>query len=184
MKVYKPVGSEGYELCHPENKGGFEQISTLINGEKRGESWVPIRMRIINFDEGVVLRPSDSPWLGASYALIFRKKAIDALRPLLEVDGELLPLSCPGHDLWIYNTFRVLDALDEDASTVMRLKSGKPFMIQEHVFRPEIVKNVPIFKISLLSPSPTYVNESFLERWRSSGLHGLDFTGVWSHGSA
>jgi hypothetical protein len=183
MKLYKPLGSEGFELCYPEDKNDFDRINTLINGERRRETWLPIRMRIVNIDQGVSLKRSDSPWLGSN-ALIFRKKAIDALRSLLEVDGELLPLSCPGQELWIYNTFRVLDALDEDASTVMRFPTGKAFMIQKHVFRPEIVKNVPIFKLSLLRVSPTFVNGTFVERWRSLGLQGLDFTEAWSHGSA
>lgn len=180
MKVYMPLGSEGYELCHPEDKGGFERISTLINGERRREGWVPIRMRIVNIDQGASLKPSDSPWLGVSHALIFRKKAIASLRSLLDVDGELLPLSCAGQELWIYNTFRVLDALDENASAVARFRSGDAFMIQKHVFRPEIIQNVPIFKLTLLRVSPIFVDESFVERWRSSDLRGLDFTEVWS----
>ena len=177
MKIYGINSSEGYELCHPEDKNDFGSITTLINGHERRRTWSPIRMRIIKEDERRHLRESDSPWL-ASYALIFRSRAVDALGSLLEAGGELLPVTPADAGLQIYNPTSVVDALDEDRSKLTR-SDGNILIVYTYIFRPEVIRNLPIFKISNLRVSPTFVDQSFVSLWRASGLKGLDFTQVW-----
>jgi hypothetical protein len=177
MKVYGINSGDGYELCHPKDENDFGSIATLVNGRERRRTWSPIRMRIIKEDERVPLRESDSPWLG-SYALIFRPRAVNALRSLLEVSGELLPLAPANAGLQIYNPTFVVDALDEDRSKLTR-SDGYILIVYTYIFRPEVIRNLPIFKISNLRVSPTFVDESFVSLWKASGLKGLDFTQVW-----
>ncbi|NUQ78113.1 MAG: hypothetical protein HUU21_31665, partial [Polyangiaceae bacterium] len=118
-------------------------------------------------------------WLGA-YALIFRRSAIEALGPMLREHGELLPLECPEAELWVYNPTRVIDALDEEASTIERFKSGRIMGIKRYVFKAHLIEGVDIFKLPNLRGHSTFVSHRFVDLWNESGLKGLEFTPVWS----
>jgi hypothetical protein len=136
-------------------------------------------MRIFHEDEGKKLLRSDSPWLG-DHALIFRPSVLEALGPLLREYGELLPLECSETELWVYNPTRVIDALDEAASTVSRFKDGRLMGIRKHVFRDDIVRGIDIFKIPNRRVSQTYLSDRFVDLWTKSGLKGLEFTQRWA----
>lgn len=176
--VYLPVGTDGYELCHPIGVTDFERINVEVNGVSRGPRWIAPPMRLVHEDEGKRLSESDSPWLG-SHALIFRARAARALDNILQRYGELLPVECNEADMSIYNVTRVIDALDEQASSLVRIPSGRLMTIQRYAFRAEVVRDVDIFKIPNLRVSPTYVSHRFVEFWRSSGLTGLEFKRLW-----
>jgi len=178
MKIFTPLSLDGFELCHPENQEDFETIIELINGEPRRMNWLPLKVKILRDDEGINLASSDAPWLG-SHALIFRPSAIKALTILLEEYGEVLDLCCSDGVVSIYNPTRVLDALDEEASSVLRFNDGRIMRIVRYVLRPEVVNSVHIFKIPNLRNSPTFVSEKFVALWESANLKGLTFKLVW-----
>lgn len=178
MIVYTPVSSDGYELCHPINDDNFETINVLINGESRQGAWKPIETKIICEDEGQQLIESDSPWLGP-HALIFRPSVIKKIGDLLREHGELLDLRCREAEVVIFNPTKVLNALDETKSSVLRFKDGRIMRINRYVLRPEVVQDAHIFKIPNLRVSPTFVSEHFVELWTSAGLTGIDFEKVW-----
>lgn len=179
LAIYTPLGRDGYELCHPVNQDDFETINIEVNGTPRRSSWKPIPMRLIHEDEGQKLAMSDSPWLGA-HALIFRANVVEALGPMLREHGELLPLACSEAGLVVYNPTRVIDALDEAASSVVRFSSGRIMMIRRHVFCVDVIGHIDIFKIPNLRVSPTFLTQRFVERWEASGLKGLEFKRVWT----
>lgn len=176
--IYVPLGSDGYELCQPVRQDDFETLNSLINGIPRASKWAPIPMRILSTEDQRNLIRSDAPWLG-SHALIFKSGAAESLEAILCANGELLPLVCevePG--LKIYNPTRLIDALDEDRSAVVRFQSGKIMMVQRYAFRPDVIGDIDIFKIPNLRVSPTFVTQRFVDCWKSSGLKGLDFNRV------
>ena len=177
--IFVPMPLEDYEFCHPVDPADFETINLSINGESRGQSWHSPKMRILRTDQGRPLSRSDSPWLGGQ-ALIFRSRVAAHLRPLLESHGELLPLECEGADVAIYNATRVLEALDEAASSITRFADGKIMMVKRHVFRPDLLRGVEIFKIPNLRASPTFVSRPFVDARESSGGVGLRFKQVWA----
>src|SRR4030095_1117901 len=178
--IYVPLGLEGYELCHPVRQDDFERINVEINGTPRGESdWKPIPVRLVRENQGLEHLGSDSPWLG-SHALIFSAGAVGVLGTLLREYGELLPLACSEADVLIYNPIRVIDALDERSSSILRFSDGRIMMVKRHVFRHEIVQDVDVFKIPNLRVSPTFVSQRFIEVWEASGLKGLEFKEVWA----
>lgn len=177
--IYKALGLDGFELCHPVSKDDFVTIDAAIDGTPRRLGWRPISMQLVHEDEGKELVTSDSPWLGNN-ALIFRTSAVQALGGILGEYGELLPLKCPEAELWVYNPTRVLDALDEEASSITRFSSGKIMMIRRHVFREAVVAKNDIFKIPNLRSSSTYLSHRFVDLWKSSGLRGLEFNLVWA----
>lgn len=177
--VYTPLGLDGYELCQPVRQDDFEAINIDVNGVPRQSIWRPIPMRIVREDEGQKLATSDSPWLGAN-ALIFRPNAVAALGHLLRNNGELLPLECPEAELSIYNATRIVDALDESASSVLRFSNGRIMLVQRYVFRAEAIDDIDVFKIPNLRVSPTFLSQHFVDRWKTSGLRGLEFKQVWA----
>jgi hypothetical protein len=177
--IYKPLGAGDSELCHPIRQDDFERINVWVNGIPRRSTWMPIPMRIIREDEGKTLVKSDSPWLG-SHALLFRTSAVDALGPMLREYGELLPVECWDADILMYNPTRVIDALDEEASSVIRFDDGGLIMIRRHVFRADVVADIDIFRIPNFRVSPTFVSHRFVDRWMASGLKGLEFNQVWA----
>ncbi|WP_242396001.1 imm11 family protein [Anaeromyxobacter oryzisoli] len=170
-RVYVPLGGEGFELCQPERQEEFETVYVQIHGTARRQACRPIRMRLVHEDEGKELSTSDSPWLG-SHALMFRRSVVERLGTVLEQYGELLPITCSEAELWIFKSTRVLDALDEQASSVLRFSSGRIMRVTRYVFRPEAVSGVEIFKIPNLRVSPTFVSDRFIQLWTSAGLHG------------
>jgi hypothetical protein len=181
MRVFDPIGEEGYELVQPVNPDDFERLNVEVSGTPQGAHWTPVVMKCLTEgDAGEQLLPSDAPWLGA-HALLLRPRAVHALSPLLAGHAELLPLECGGEDLVVVNPLHVVDALDERASRVQRFSpSGRIFIIQKHVFVPERISGLPFFKIPSLRVSPTYVTDSFVEQWRKEGLQGIQFRQVWS----
>lgn len=175
--IYRPLGEEPSELCHPIDEDDFETIVVLCDGTPRRATWKPLAVELIHEDRGRQLLPSDSPWLGSN-SLIFRPSAVDALGHLLDAYGELLPLACSEADLFLYNVTRVIDALDQRASTIHRFDDGG-LWIKRYVFRPGAIDGVDVFKIPDLRASPTFVSHRFVDRWLDAGLRGLEFTPVW-----
>jgi hypothetical protein len=176
--VYTPCGLDGYEYCHPIDQN-FERFADEINGTPRQASWKPVAMEILHKAGRKKLRRSDSPWLGSD-ALIFRPSALEALGPLLREYGELLPLECSETDLWVYNPTRVIDALDEEASSIRRFRSGRIMGIDRYVFKAHLIDGIDIFKLPNLRGDRTYVSHRFVDLWTERGLKGLEFTQRWS----
>lgn len=177
--VYVPAWAEGFELCQPQRQDDYETLHVQIDGAPRRNSWSPVAVRLIHDDEGKLLATSDSPWLG-SHALVFRKSAIERLGSLLQSNGELLPLACSEADLSIFNATRVIDALDEQASSITRFSSGRVMRVTRYIFKAAVVADVDIFKIPNLRVSPTFVSERVVHAWTSAGLRGVTFDRVWS----
>ena len=179
IEIYDTICADGFELCHPVDAGDWEHIRVHVNGEVRSRTWRPIPVRLIRENEGERLSRSDSPWLG-SHAPIFRASALDVLGDLLEPHGEFLPLSCPDARLWMFNATRVIDALDEEASSVVRFESGAIMMIDRPVFRLDRLADVHAFKIPSLRVSPVFFGGAIVRRWMESELQGLEFVKVGS----
>ena len=53
---------------------------------------------------------------------VFNAKAAGVLADLLEPNGELLPITCEGERLYLFNTTRFVDALDEENSECRRFE--------------------------------------------------------------
>ncbi|HEV8580065.1 MAG TPA: DUF1629 domain-containing protein [Thermoanaerobaculia bacterium] len=177
MTIFTVLPSEDAELCHPVD-WKFRRLTSRLNGEPRGETWTPPVMELIHEDEGRRLSESDSPWLGSD-ALIFRPRAVAALGQLLRDNGELLPLVCPEAELWLFNVTNVIDALDQEASQIVRFEDGCIMWIKRHVFRPEILRGENVFKLHGPRVSETFVSDRFVQQWKSSGLKGVEFREVW-----
>lgn len=177
--VYDVGPTEGTEWCNPVNKADFKRFVAEINGTPRRTTWTPIAMKLLRKTLRKRFKQSDSPWFGSD-ALIFRQSAIEKMKPILDIHGELLPLVCAEAELWVFNATFVLDALDDQASEGSRFDDGRFMSIDKHVFYPDVVVGVDMFKLVNRRVSPTFVSDRFVDLWNASGLRGLVFKKLWS----
>lgn len=178
MHIYEPMVRERYEWLNCVNQGDYELFASF-DGSTRGASWKPVLVRRVRADEHHDFKASDFPWLGSD-VLVMRRSAVDALRDLLDANGEVLPLATEdGVELFAFNA-RVIDALDEDRSSLTKFPGTNRIMqITKAAFVPAAVRGVDIFRLPHRASS-TYVSDRFVERVKMAGLHGLEFKKVWS----
>ena len=176
--VYEPLVAEGYEWVNAVKERDYE-VFLQFDGQPRASMWKPIAVRRVRADERQAFKPSDFPWLG-SHALIMRRSAVDALRDILDANGEVLPLSTDdGVELSVLNA-RIVDALDEANSSLMKFPGTNRIMrIKKVAFVPSKIEGVDLFRLPHRASS-TYVSERFVERVKAAGLRGLVFNRSWS----
>jgi hypothetical protein len=172
---------EGYEWVVPVDEADFE-IFRGLDGTPRRTGWQPVPMRrLTKTRTGARRAESDLPYL-ASHVLVLRDEAFAALSDVLAEYGELLPLSCPDTGLWVFNALRVVDALDEDRSTLRRFSSGRIADIQRYAFDLERIAGIDIFRLPQTPRGPLCLGGGFVDRVRAAALRGVDFQLVWSEG--
>lgn len=177
--IYDPIGADLYEgvACVDE---ADHLIFSTFDGTPRAPNWRPVLMERYASDIDGGNKPSDFPWMGC-LPLIMRRRAVFALRDMLEAGGEILPLATnDGVDLFVLNVTRVIDALDEERSDLTRFPdSNKIMAVWAPAFHEPMIRGVDFFKLPMRS-SCLLVGDYFVERVREAGLEGLDFTPVWS----
>ncbi|TKD12808.1 imm11 family protein [Polyangium fumosum] len=178
MVIYEPIPAEHYECVNAIHSEEYE-VFREFDGSPRAATWKPIAVRRVRADKRQGFKPSDFPSLGFG-PLVMRRTAVDALRDILEANGEVLPLSTDdGVELYVLNA-RVIDALDEANSTLRRIPGTDRIMwIKKPAFFASAIEGVDLFRLPHRGSS-TYVSERFVERVKAAGLRGLDFNEVWS----
>lgn len=178
MHFFEPLVREGYEWVNCVNQADYA-VFAGFDGSSRRATWKPIPVRRVRADEHHDCRPSDFPWLGAD-ALVMRRSAVEALRDILDASGEVLPLSSDdGVELFVLNA-RIIDALDESNSSLMKFPGTDRIMrISKVAFVGSKVEGVDLFRLPHRA-SATYVSERFVERVKAAGLRGLVFNKVWA----
>jgi hypothetical protein len=180
MRVYEITAADGYEWIALEKDEDFGPFYDLLHGTLKGSSWPHVKVGLVRTeDDGRRLRPSDFPWLVGGL-LILRRSAAEELGGLLGDYGELLPVECDEETLWVLNVTRQVPALDVERSAVRLLgEDGRPLWVDSFAFHPEVVDDLPIFKLRDMLRTTTFVGDRFVELVRSLGLHGLDFRLLW-----
>jgi hypothetical protein len=178
MDFFEPMVREGYEWVNCVNQADYEVFAGL-DGLPRRSTWTPIAVRRVRADENHECRPSDFPWLGSD-ALVMRPSAVEAMRDILDANGEVLPLlTDDGVELFVLNA-RVINALDEANSSLMKFPGTNRIMLIKTVaFVASRIEGVDLFRLPHRASS-TYVSERFVERVKAAGLRGLVFNKVWS----
>lgn len=178
MTIYEPLVAEGYEWVNCYDDSDYE-VFLGFDGSPRAGQWRPVKVRRVRANEKQKFIPSDFPWLGAD-ALVMRRRAVDALWDILVAHGEVLPLATDDNvELFVFNA-RIVDALDEARSAVMRFPGTNRIMdITQAAFIEPKVRGLDIFRLPHRASS-TYVSERFVDRVKTTGLVGLDFNQVWS----
>jgi hypothetical protein len=175
--IYDPMPADRYEGVNCVDDDGFRLLADF-DGTSRAATWSPLPVQ--RYSDRRNKKPADFPWLGG-HVLIMRRRAVDALADMLEAGGEILPLATnDGVDLYLLNVTRVIDALDEERSTLLRLPdSGKVILITAPAFHEPLVRGVDFFKLPRHA-NRIFVGERFVERVHAAGLVGVEFRLAWS----
>lgn len=176
MKVYVlGADSDRYEsLIMPG--GGLYEFAGRFNGSPMKNSVSDAKIK----KDPRRLPKGDFPSLIPNVP-VFSRRAVEALRDLLEGHGEILPVMISGDEYFLLNVTRVVDALDESNSEVIRFEgSSKVLNIRSHSFYEEKLFGIMIFKIPQVITMDVFVTDAFVERVRSAGLKGFWFPLVWS----
>lgn len=114
--------------------------------------------------------------------LILSLRAADALRDLLEPEGEFYPIECDENpQLTAWWPKRRLDALDKMRSEIIWFDEEtkqKAVCIHRYWFLEEKVGNTPIFQVK--DDYNYFVTDTFLRRVRERKLKGFGFRKLWS----
>lgn len=177
--IYEPLVRTEYEWISTLDERDYE-IFLSFDGGSRASTWKPVRVRRVRADDRQEFRESDFPWLG-SHALVLRQRAVKALGHTIEQCAELLPLETDDEaELFVLNVLRVVDALDEERSSVVRFPSSNRVMrVTRPHFREAVIRGLDMFRLPFRA-SPTYVSQGFVDAASAANLVGLDFRKVWS----
>jgi hypothetical protein len=134
-----------------------------------------------DFFDGTV--PVDFPLLIPGVP-VFSPQAVAALRDVLDMHGEVLPLACEdcdGRGYVAFNVTTVIDALDVPRSAVKFFRDGARVMhVTRYDFIPERLAGVAIFKLPQFVKGRVYVTDAFVQLVQDHGLTGFKFTPLWS----
>lgn len=152
-------------------------IYDRFDGSSLARSWRPVAMTAAD-EPDADAELADYSLLGV--VPVFSVPAVDALLDLLSPAGELLPLRYGRCEYLAYNVTRVIDALDESASTVKRFRDGGIMKILRYVFLAHRIGDAAVFKIPQLPKAFVFVTSVFVERVRTHELTGFDFPLLWA----
>lgn len=180
--VYKIQHREEDEWMLPVDPKDYEFL--VFDGKPRASSWRPIAMRRVkDFGDGRPALPCDFPCGGAGGScLIMSEAAKEAIGSHLKRYGEFLPLKCDEGKFWAFHVTHFVDALDEDASDVVRATDDPNIvlMINRHVFQPAKLTADWMFKLPQMhGRGRIYVTDPFVNLICASELTGLEFKRVW-----
>ncbi len=149
-------------------------VEALFQGETIRSTWTPKHV-IPLVEKGMPTAPlSDYPVLGTIPT--FSRRAVDALRSILESNGELLPLASDVGEFYAFNVTNVIDALDEEQSKLIRFQSsGRVMSITQYAFRREALNDQMIFKLPQSLKGRPFVTQTFADVAKLAGLAGLLF---------
>ena len=178
--VYKlKCDVNNYEVFGLFNKDDWDVLEMLDNGEPVADKWHPIRVRPRPPSPAELRMPGDFPYLG-SIIPMFSGRAVEALRDVLEPNGELLALDCLEGVYCAYNLLTIIDALDQNRSDLKRFpSSGRIMLMNRYEFNPELLDDAVIFALPDMR-GRRFVTDEFVQRVRSAGLLGFEFHRVWS----
>jgi hypothetical protein len=158
------------------DRSGLPDDAFVARGESKRDTWQRYEARWE--------RESGRPLPGFTMLMdipVFTTEAQQALEPVLEGRGELLPVNVTDAppDAVAFNVTQVIDALDEDRSEIKRMSSGKVMRIARPVFIPERVADATIFKVTTY-PRALYVTWAFVEAAAAAGIQGMRLSENWA----
>ena len=150
------------------------EVASRFNG-KPIPDWEPVPVEP-DEEDGDHLPASDFPSLLVSHMPIFSQRAVDELGDILEPNGQLLPLDYNRGLYYAYNVTKLVNALDEERSEIVRFSTGRIMDIKRYAFvRDELDEGLTIFK---LLPTPllrVFVTDRFVKAVEEAGLTGFKF---------
>jgi hypothetical protein len=148
-----------------------------FRGAPVASTWQPLPAEWITEGKQRRKARSDFPILGSTPT--FSARAVDALLDVLVPFGELLPLTGEATGFFVYNVTRIIPALDEEQSSLVRFDSGGIMMVSRYVFHAARVREEVVFKVPNIHMT-VFATEVLVRRAKEAGLTGFDLPAVWA----
>ncbi len=166
--TYRPIDFDtedgGLDLCNQFN-------GTLLKNPLTGDE--PFRFFPANLPKG------DTPAFDPTIP-VFSRRAVNALADLLEPNGQLFSFMCQDEEYFLFNTTRLVDALDEDNCDLERFDDGRIWCIDRHAFFEKKLEGETVFKLRQRPLGRVYATDPFVQRVLETGLRGFSFPLVWT----
>lgn len=175
MKVYQLESSvDAEQTIGVVNTADIDRFDAPY-AKSLADGWQPVRMKLKNTELPLTDTPGFIP--GRPF---FSARAVDALRPLLVGQVEVLPVDCKGGEFNFINVTRVIDAVDRGKTEYRRYDDGTigPGIVR-YVFRSEMLEDAVIFKIPDFKFSPVFVTTPFVQMVKANGLTGFALPERW-----
>lgn len=182
MDIYKfDLDSNKYHgLVYPESTIDDNVFDTL-EGQSVINTWNTVVMEVEETQEKGDFPSFDVP--------VLSEKAWNVLQPLIQNDVEALPITVEkeyfgemGGTYYALNILSIVACLDEEKSEFYRYSHGGIMEVTKHVFLPEKLEGIHIFKImaegAVFSHYDFYISEDFKNLVEQNNLKGLFFLKV------
>ena len=157
----------------------WEQLYRF-NGTPLKNEWKALRIQAVEEEVNGGRPASDFPHLFGAVP-VFSSHAVATLRPLLEKNGELLPLNSSDGIFFVFNVLNMVDALDEQHSSIVKFPDGRKILeIKQFAFQPSKLTGVDIFKLPQQPLGRVFVSDSFMETVKNARLVGFNFEWLWA----
>jgi hypothetical protein len=177
-------GNDAYARLRLESDDDRKVFSPLFNGAPIDvTSWRPFK--VIRTPEGSpenLTKPlGDRAAIEARYdPMVLSRKALDALLPHIGHLGQVLPLTFDECEYFFFNITNVIDAVDLDASEIVRYPDGGLSRIKRYAFKPQAVRDQLLFKIPQRPKLFAFCTDRFVKLVQDAKLTGFGFEKVWS----
>ena len=114
--------------------------------------------------------------------VLFNQKAKDCLEGVFGDYVEFVPAKYQDDIYYIVNVLNVIDGINYERSEFRKTGDGKPYAVNKFSFKPNRVKNIPIFKVFFwknIYGSDIFVSQEVKDIVAANGLTGFSFEEVW-----
>lgn len=179
LRVKENVTS--YQTLVPVDLGVWSSDALFFEGKAK-TAWEPPEVVVLN-----PLKKRGNFFYLIPGALVFDEEALESLRDLLEMAGQILELPLGNETLYILNVLECINALDSDRSVWnIDPQSSQRLSLKQYAFRRGFVLESTLFKIPETVRGEVLVysdlkdrGDEFMYRYLDSGLTGLEFQELW-----
>ena len=181
MKIYQVEKDvDRYESLILKDVEADWEIIYRFDGTPLATSWHPLELRICRDpdDERKYLKGDFPHTVGFGPALVLSDRALGILAPLLQDNGELLPIKYPRGNYVLFNATCLADVLNFEQSDIVYFPTGRIMTIRRYVFDAEKIPSNDVFKIAQMPLLGVFVTERFKLAVEENDLEGLLFKPV------
>ena len=141
---------------------------------------VPIEFEVNTFECGGDWIETDFPNLGAAGAVVLSDWSTAAFETMLTDAGYFIDARIPAHKAYkIFICERVIDALDQQRSSLTRFSDGGVWDVMHYELRPELLHGMDVFRLQH-QRARLFVSDRFKAIADDYGLTGFVFQEIWS----
>lgn len=141
---------------------------------------VPIELEVDTFESGGDWVETDFPHLNVYGPFLFSDLSTAAFETMLTDAGYFIDARVPAHKAYkVFICERVIDALDQQRSSLTRFGDGGVWDVMRYELRPELLHGMDVFRMKH-QRARLFVSDRFKAIADDYGLTGFVFQEIWS----